>query len=299
MGTKKGTMCGYCTEQLALNALHKNSPCPTPDDLPRLNWTLYLQEVRDFPKALRHLATEVATAPPVASAIMCRAIEILVAHGFESEVYQDVLEQPQFVSAIHVGCKEGMAAQLNDFDTNLKASHFAWLAETSTYLLPDYFERRNRESSSLTSASLLNNYIDWRLDGEQAHHQKLDQMPDSAGVMDAVQDVAETEQSLLNSWLPALWFSLLRISCLPAGEPILFALITRNPSGTPDFYGFDLWLQRRAALVYYDQKGANPFLVAFQSIREELFQFLGAARNIDIEERMNRLKQMTEPPQLQ
>jgi hypothetical protein len=105
------------------------------------------------------------------------------------------------------------------------------------------------------------------------------------GIMDPIEDIPMAEQLLFSHRFPALWFSVLRISRLPTGTKMLWTIITKNPSGVPDFDGLDLWLQRRATLAYYDQQGLGPFLNEVESVREGLFQYLAAARINKVEEK--------------
>lgn len=292
-------MCGYCTEQIAINALQIST---TPDAeifSHQLSLVMYLQEVLDLPTALRQLAKHAvvnqldasasmhrtAANPWVASIIMCRAIEILVVHGFESAAYQELFQQPQFISAISVACENGAAAAHSDLDSHFKVSDFAWLVEKNTYLVPGCFKQHNSEASDQANTLLLNDYIDWWLDGGSIPHQDIDQIFKDTGIFDPIYDIPETERLQLSGCFTALWFAMLRTTYLPAGAKILWTIITRNPSGIPDFDGLDLWLQRRAALAYYDQQGIGPILNEFHSVRTELLQYLAAARISKAEEK--------------
>jgi hypothetical protein len=216
---------------------------------------------------------------------MYRAIEMLVAHGFESESYQALIQQPQFISAISVACVKGAETVLSDLDARLDASNFSWLFETDTYLKAGQFERHSNESIDPICYSLLNEYVGWWLDGGSVQHQDLNQRMQDTGIMDPIEDIPMAEQLLFSHRFPALWFSVLRISRLPTGTKMLWTIITKNPSGVPDFDGLDLWLQRRATLAYYDQQGLGPFLNEVESVREGLFQYLAAARINKVEEK--------------
>lgn len=140
-------MCGYCTEQIALNALNVSSISDAPTGASMLlDWELYLEEVRDFPSALQQLPMQSAVKPYIASVILCRAIEILAVHGFESDVYQKLLQQPKFTYAISVACAECERPMLSDLNIHFNTSSFAWLAEKDIYLKQGSFEQHNNES---------------------------------------------------------------------------------------------------------------------------------------------------------
>lgn len=276
-------MCGYCTEQHALLAV-QSSDVDAPTELRQHFLDVYLEEVRDLPSALLKFSTETVTKPDVASIILCRAIDILAVHGFESSVYQELLQLPQFTAAILIACAE-RTAEFNDMDTRINASGFAWLADKNNYLKQQRFELHSNKTKANKCITLLNKYIDWWLEGGTVKHQDLDQIFDETGILNSIQDIPATERYLLNCRFHAIWFALLKISYVTAGNEILWKIITRNPSGTPDFDGLDLWLQRRAVLAAYDRHGLNPFLNRALSVRIELFQFLAVARIATAEEK--------------
>jgi len=199
-------MCGYCTEQMAINALQASSASDSDAEIfsHQLFLAMYLQEVPDFSGALRKLATHAAanqldasasmhrTAanPGVASVIMYRAIEILVVHGFESAVYQELLQQPPFILAISAACANGAEAVRSDLDSHFNASDFAWLVEKDTYLVPGCFKQHNDGASDQANTLLLNDYIDWWLDGGSVPHQDVDQIFKDTGIHVSIDDIA-------------------------------------------------------------------------------------------------------------
>lgn len=278
-------MCGYCNEQFVFIALRDCSNHGEPSNR-SIYMDVYLQGVQDISIALHKFSMQAVTVPCVASVILCHAIDLLAVHGFESDVYQELLQQQKFVSAISVACTERTGAALGDQDARLKASEFAWLAKTDTYLEPGCFARHsNASSDDQTCIALLNDYIAWWLEGGSVPHQNLNQLMKETGKLDPIEDIPEAEKLLLKHRFPALWFALLRTSCLPAAAKTLWTIITRNPSGIPDFDGLDLWLQRRAVQAVYDQQGIAPFLSDSKSVRTELFQYLAATRISDVDEK--------------
>lgn len=279
-------MCGYCTEQIALNALNVSNISDAPTATSSLlDWGLYLEEIRDLPSALLQLPMQSAVKPYIASVIMCRAIETFAVYGFESDVYQELLQQPKFTYAISVACAEGKRSMLSDLDIHFNTSSFVWLAEEDTYLKQGSFEQQNNGSIDQSCISLLSYYIGWWLEGGSVPLNDIIQIFEDTGIADSIDTISETNRSLLERRFAILWFALLRVACLPDCAQIVWAIITRSPSGTPNFNGLDLWLQRRATLAVYDRQGLAPFLSKFQLVRPELFQFLAAARTIKTEEK--------------
>lgn len=275
-------MCGYCTEIMARLALQTGHP-DLPTEANPLMMDIYLQEVRNLPDYLRKLTTQHVAKPPIALPILCRAIEMLVVHGFESEPYQELLQQPQFVTAISTACAKSKHEALDDVDPRLNPSGFAWLAEKDIYFMPGCFEQHNNQTSDQIGAELLNEYIEWWLEGESVQQQDTTQNEENTEVA-PIDEPPETEYRLMNCRFPALWYALIRTSLQPENKAILWAIITKQPSRLISFEGLDLWLQRHAALAYYDQQGLNPFLIniegQFSSIRIELLEFIAAARII-------------------
>lgn len=277
-------MCGYCNEQFVFLALRDGSR-PGEPPASEIIMDVYLQGVQDISSALQRFSMQAVATPCVASVILCHAIDLLAVHGFDSDVYQELLQQPKFIAAISVACTEHTGAAHGDQDARLKASDLAWLAKTDTYLEPGCFARHSDASGDQTCIALLNDYIAWWLEGGSVPHQNLNQLMKETGKLDPIEDIPEAEKLLLKHRFPALWFALLRTSCLPAGAKILWTIITRNPSGIPDFDGLDLWLQRRATQAVYDLQGIAPFLSESQSVRTELFQYLAATRISDVDEK--------------
>jgi len=278
-------MCGFCTEYQAIYALQDDGNFRAPTESRQNNLYFYLVGVSDISSALRKFSVETVTKPWVASTILCRAIDMLMTHGFDSETYQNLLEQPQFIAAIPVACEARTEAAGSDVDTRFNSEEFTWLSGKDTYLVRGSFEQHVNESSDHTCTSLLNDYIDWWLEGGSVEHQDLRQIFKDTGILDPIDDISRSERQLLESRFITLWFVLLRTSRQSGSAEIIWKIITRGPSGVPDFDGLELWLQRRAALACYDQFGLAPFLSESQSIRAELFQYVVAARVIRNEEK--------------
>ena len=278
-------MCGFCTEYQAIYALHDGGNFRAPTESRQNYLDLYLQEVSDISSALRKFSVETVTKPWVASTILYRAIDLLITHGFDSEIYQDLLKQPKFIDAIPVACEAWAEAARSDVDIRFNSEEFTWLSDQDTYLVRGSFEQHVNESSDHTCTSLLNDYIDWWLEGGSVAHQDLRQIFKDTGMLDPIDDIPRSERHLLKSRFITLWFAMLRTSRQSVSTEIIWKIITRGPSGVPDFDGLELWLQRRAALACYDKFGLAPFLSESQSIRAELFQYLVAARVIRNEEK--------------
>ena len=248
--------------------------------------TLYLeiQEVPNLPKALLQITINSVLKPHIALPVMYRAIEMLVTHGFESKPYQELLQQPIFTTAILTACEKLKEIAVDKENVRLNLNSLAWLTEKNTYLMRGHFEQSNVNTSDQACITLLNEYIDWWLEGGSVSHQDLGQQFEDTGILDPIEDIPATERVLLDCRFPLLWYALMRTPSMPDQTEILWKIITQGPSGVPDFTGLDLWLQRRAALIFYDKQGLAPFLHMMQesagSIRIALLKFIVGARAI-------------------
>jgi len=271
-------MCGYCTEQNVFVALQNNGNAPPDSPEKFFEIFLYLQEVRDLPSALKKYSETTLSEPFFSPIFLCRALDILDTYGFESEFYQALLEEPLFRSAIQAACNASAEAISSDMDLRFNLSSLAWLTENETYLVSGNYEQHISKTDNELCTSILNDYVQWWLEDGSVPHQDLDQIMNDTGIMNPIDDIPESERVSLHSRLFTFWLAMLKISRQPEGTEILWKIISRNPSGVPDFDALDLWLQRRATLAYYDKYGIDSFLSGNQPIRSTLFRYLAATR---------------------
>lgn len=273
-------MCGYCVEYFALMAKRSGHSLSTESAL-----YLELQEVPNLPQALLEITTNSLLKPHIALPIMCRAIEMLVTQGFESKQYQELLlQQPIFSIAISTACEKIKEIDFDKDNVRFNPNSLAWLTEKNTYLMAGYFDKNNTITNNQACITFLNEYIDWWLEGGTVSHQNLSQQFEDTGILDPIEDIPATERVLLECRFPFFWYALMRSTSMPDQTELLWKIITRRPSGVPNFNALDLWLQRRAALIFYDKQGLAPFLQTMQesagSIRIALLKFIVAARAI-------------------
>jgi hypothetical protein len=96
------------------------------------------------------------------------------------------------------------------------------------------------------------------------------------GLYDPVMEVDEIERHVFGTAFPAIWFSLHRLQDAEGGLALMAEIVRTNPAGTPDFDAWDLWLQRKTALLLYDRAGLEPFLK--KGCRASLLYYLHAKR---------------------
>lgn len=268
-------MCGYCTEQIAFQALQSLPGLYTTSDKESFKVWLYLQEETELLEALHKLNPQVITRPGVGAIILCRAIEILITQGANSDTYQKLLEHPHFSAAIKAGCSHYEDGELPKAENPFKTSHINWVTDSGIYLTPVQFEQNSVLLSNEKLYTLLRDYIDWWLVGGA----------NGAVPIDFTEDEFDSRFKIFKHYFPSLWFAVLRVGNLSEKDSILLEVITKLPSEQPDFDALDLWLQRRAALTYCDQHGFGTLLKYLSSIRPEIFQYLALARIISTDDK--------------
>ena len=105
---------------------------------------------------------------------------------------------------------------------------------------------------------------------------------EETGVLDPIEDVKTEEKGAFQIIFRALWFSLNLLGRSPASRNILQEIVTTWPAGVPFFDAHDLWLQRRAALLLYDNAGLKPFLE--KGCRASLLYYLDLKRGLSTQQ---------------
>lgn len=294
-----------------------------------LNAAMFLQETDSLNALLEQFSQKNLVSS--ARSVVCRAIEILAGQGFESAAYQALVQQPQFRFAITAACDKAaenqagteiklenaayqalvqhphylsaiaaasdkMAADQAVSDTNphFQTEKLAWLLEQDTYFVAGCFAQHHARSTQHMAHGILCSYADWWLNDGSVLRQDIDQIMKKTGIFDPIQNIPDAERRLLKCRFPAIWYSLHCLNPSEENKDILWRIITANLSGTPDFDGIDLWLQRRAAVIYFDWYGIGPFLDNRRKVRDLLFQYLAAKRVFKEEERNRIIATITE-----
>jgi hypothetical protein len=251
-------MCGYCLEQglfelLELErrgeqeALHQMLG----DGFDRL----YLQETTDLPQALTRLrqATQQEAVVPLhmtsGEVLLCRLLGLLLHEGPASPGYRQLIDSKVVRSAIHQACNSG---QPHHLPPGFELDDLSCLYQASTYLEPDKAAQLLQPARFKTTCHrLLKRYIQTWLQGADG----LDY----------------TSFMLL---FRCLWFSLLVLGRYRASQRLLLRMVTTQPHQVPEFDGYDLWLQRQAALCLFRLYGLQPFCAHLSQLRPSLIRYL-------------------------
>lgn len=284
-------MCGYCTESNALWDLENNASALDLTHL--LSSVMYLQEIDCLNELLERFNQEDLTKRAVTRPVVCRAIEVLIVQGFESAAYQALVQQPQFQLAIAAACEKVAADQaVSDMNPHFQTEKLAWLLEKDTYFVPGCFARHHAETARHMGHGILRSYADWWLEGGSVLKENFDQTMKEE-VPGPRQVITWAERGLLENRFPAIWYSLHCLSQSEEDKNLLWRIIQTPLSDTPYFDAFDLWLERRAALAYFDWYGIDPFLDAWPTVRTRLIQYLAAKRVFKKEDRNRVIAKLT------
>lgn len=268
-------MCGYCSEKIVFeitDAEHRNTDFsfPLTDSFYA---HFYLQATNDPLHALEkivesNIIQKVIPAemiPP--DTIVCRALEILFKQGFDSTVYQRLLNNHHYRHALASACSSKKKSELESVSSRFAINHLAILYDDHTYLTSEgAFDLRTLVPLKKESHDLLRFYIRWCLQGEEL-------LDDESGY--APEDL--TSISIIHR---TIWFSLLFLGRYQAATPILLKMVITNPARIPFFDGMDLWVQRQASLMLYDLQGLTPFADKLGNIRGSLIYFIDLKRGL-------------------
>lgn len=283
-------MCGYCIEYLTctkLSSLLSGEAIPVLDEY--LEAIGYLQEGPDFPSVLVATPSDVAVAGRIPTIIVCRGLEVLMEQGYTSATYQSLLKAPAYLAAVEMFTGNTGLNGHHLEDPRLDLSAWSWLRDEQTYTQDGHLDAQLHRRTMQDGTKLLQQYVEFRLKGIGMCRNDLDERFKQTGVLDPLDDICAEDRVAMAARFPAFWCAMYWLAQQPDGAQPLLEVVTQSPIGVPDFEGLELWLQRRAALITYDQFGLAPFLKNLSSVRTDLFQFIGLMRSISCEDQASLL----------
>lgn len=291
-------MCGWCVERLALEitARSQGGRYPSRECSDTIGRFFYLREVGDFSqgfikvrRSAKRKGIDVVTDIPADLAFM-RILETLFHHGFAARSYQELLRQKDIRSIINSACQDGRREQYLEAVPGLGVQDLSFLYRPETYLTADGARELRRPILLPACRTLLAHYRKWWLLGDSLQKNDLEERFEKTGILDPIEDIAHAEHDRFDLLLRALYFGLLFVGRFSAGAPLLRGIAETAPFGVPAFAGDDLWLQRVAALLWYDQKGFNGLLSDRPSFRTSLFYYIHLKRRFTPEQMKELIK---------
>lgn len=299
-------MCGWCVERFALEiiAMEQRKPFPGKVYGDSLGRYFLLRECCDFPVALKRLQRSMKRRGLIpeqelhAGIVLLRTMETLMLYGFTSAEYQHLIRQKFVRTLIANACGESAAAAFRETTAGLGVESLAILYDADTYLSADKADELWRLSLSPSCQRLLRHYRSWWLQGEGLRKNDLDKQMTETGILDPIEDIACEEHERFDLLLPAIYFSIMLLGRLPSGERVMQALAAEELAGVPGFDGKELWLQRLAALYYYDQAGFDALLGNLNRFRATLFYYIDLKRGFTAEQKRQLLELARQNPDL-
>ena len=282
-------MCGFCTEVFAFEFLERERL-----EKPFLfqGWPaseFVFQETKDPSYAMERFAASVRRKKQDLinelpdETLLCRAIDLLLEKGFDSEAYQQLSRKKIFKMLLNKTCP----GEINTKDvTTMGRFTFNQLNRlydseiwTSKEAVTELLESVKIKKETLTA---LRYYIDWWLKGKGLKKNDLKKRMDETGILDPIEDISKNEQEVFRAIFRAVWFSVNFLRHSQESEKMLGEIVRNGPAGVPHFDAKDLWLQRRAALILFDISGLKPFLE--QGCRASLLYYLHLKKGLSQED---------------
>jgi hypothetical protein len=258
-------MCGFCSEEMVLNLAEGRQAFGIGS--PPLMLRFAIQESLPLTRFF-DAGWSIPKSAAFARMFLARLIDLLDGQGYDSTEYQDLLGQPGFVPLLARACDTTPETAAANSENSIDAREFAWVLQPETYLAPDVFAARQRETTGGTR--LLDQYARWWLpEDPDADIENAWEVPDDAHLRRRSPDHA-----LLERLFPALWAALICARQDGAARSVVRMIALTKPPGTPASDALDLWLQRRAALAVFDSEGIAPFVAAGQNLRPEVLRYL-------------------------
>ena len=280
-------MCGYCIERQAVEIMS----CETQGILRiRSTWGaweyyFYLRESLDFLRALDRLSRSfVRRRIPFFSQVsphnvLYRGLELLIQDGFNSPRYQQLLTRRLYKEAVATACSEDERKEFEAATDGLDVSSLVILYDADTYLTGKHDVSLNDELAA-SCKSLLEYYYSWWLLGEG----KITTYFDDDGIRRVIVDYARC-----SSLVRGIFYGLMQAPQLPNGKEMLRRIVETCPAGGPGGADETLWLQRVAALKFYDLEDPNLFYQHLTSFRASIFEYIDIVRKFTPEQKIQLL----------
>lgn len=292
-------MCGFCFEQTTLDFLE--SEILNTEFVRESAWTpIYIQEANDLIEILQR--TQDTTGFPYSLDVaLCRLYDVYILQGCQCSLFDYLVSMYQ---------KDKIAKFFDDRvefwaknPSSLTAQEF-WLKlwHEDTYRNPSVWADFTHDTDRLVKESelLLKNYCDWwMLEKDEEDEEAVDVMDDVPqsdrkpfamvdamyDAMVAAIDTAQNDGQQFESVFPAVYFAFLVLRKYRPHSEVIRLIAVRSLKNTPDFFGYDLWLQRKAFLVCIQQYGFSFMVENLKDIRLELIAYAILKWKMTLEDR--------------
>ena len=257
-------MCGYCIEaSVAFSFVEreKSSENIKKDDC----WMpIYLQEAEDIVDIVyKQIATD----------HLARSIDVVFYRIWEILLFQERFEVCR--SLFDEVDQEAKNDFLGRLKNNKYSGLFGPLGEGETYIDSDDWKRFAESKDQLIEGAIktLNDYCNFWVLGVGKEKSDPERRLRETGVMDPVENTTPKDWNRFYSLFSIAYFSFLILLKYRNDDALIKRIALGSPHDTPDFFGYDLWLQRKAFTVCVRNYGIRFIQENIDSIRLELIYY--------------------------
>ncbi|MBC2704290.1 hypothetical protein [Desulfobacula sp.] len=272
-------MCGYCFEGGVLIPALELAYKGEKTKIDGFNIENYLQEESNLYLVVDE-AKKFECRNDYAGIILCRLYEKYILSGVDNVLYKKItsifgddivntvlkkssLDSKQYVSRIRKKLSDKEIYQNNrQWDNCISGK-------------PELIE---------DSLNLLNFYYDWWIKGQNKRKSDSLLRLKKTGIMDPIANTPKTEWERFYALFPLVYFSLTYLWKYHSDTELIEKIALHCPDGTPDFGGYDLWLQRKAFVFFIQKVGIVKALEKIDQVRIELIYYTLLKTNFEIAE---------------
>ena len=235
--------------------------------------SIYIQEANDLAGILERTKGFKSFSGSVDVAL-CRLYEVYISQGFQFSIF-DYIASVYKKNEIAKFFDDRAEGGVKSFSSVIFDDFWSRLWNPDIYRSKSAWEDFTNDTDNLVrkSESLLNSYCDWWILGKDKEESDPMQRMEETGVMDPIDDTPASEWQTFYGIFPALYFAFSVLRKYQRKSDFIKFIALKCPRHTPDFPGYDLWLQRQAFLVCLQEYGIPFIRENLKDIRLELIAY--------------------------
>lgn len=254
-------MCGYCIEGGLILSFVESEKFDKPVEMEN-NWaTSYLQEGKELAETINKTRYFDDFSHSI-DICFCRVYDECIEHGYD-DFYKLIAS---------VFNKSDIHKYFTERNDCCDSTIWNQLGNAKLYKDKQYWEKfiSNKNQLIEESEKALNSYCKWWLSGGNKTSSDPAQRMKETGIMDPIENTTPEDWKKFYSIFPTLYFSLSYLSKHRSRSKAIKCLALTDLHDTPDFLGYDLWLQRKAFTACVKEYGSQFIFDHFENIRHEL-----------------------------
>ena len=270
-------MCGYCIEKYVFYFIESSRAQATVELEDDLIWLYgYLKECEDLVDIISKIKT-FANFQEVIDIVFYRLFDEFITNGYNKQMY-DYIKSAFNNDSIK-----------NFFDKNNECHEYSIWNELGNQ---DIYEDKkcwdalmlSNQNFTTKSVEILEMYRDWWLFGKNKQVSDPNQRMEKTGIMDPIDNTTPRDWKRFYSIFPDVFFSLSILLKYQPNSDVIRHIALNNPYNTPDFLGYDLWLQRKAFDFCVKAEGIGFIVNSLYKIRFELIIYILLKRSFEVSE---------------